>query len=223
MEVLKAARELVKNLSSNFVVGNIATANAVEDIVTTIERFDGLRVGLGGGSICTTPEVTGVYVPTLYAVAMVRDTIDRLNIRAPVIADGGLRAPSDIVKVLAAGASTAMLGYMLAGTDEASAPLITIGRERYKPYRGMASEGAMERRFAIDRYARVSKRVAEGVEGIVPYRGSVYTVISRAIEAIKAGFGYVGARNLEELWRKARFSIVERGDRDSVHTSIKER
>jgi IMP dehydrogenase len=210
VDVLKASRDLVKEVSADFVAGNIASDKAVEDVATWIERVDGFRVGLGGGSICTTPDVTGVYVPTLYAVALVRDAVDKLNLRVPVIADGGIRAYGDIVKVLAAGASVAMLGYMLAGTEEASAPIISIGGAKYKPYRGMASEGAMKRRYAIDRYARVSKKVEEGIEGLVPYRGSVYVLVPRIVEAVKAGLGYVGARNIEELWKKARFIATQK-------------
>jgi IMP dehydrogenase len=210
-EVLRVSRHLVKELSSDFIVGNIASKRAVEDIASQLDKVDGFRVGLGGGSICTTPEVAGVYIPTLYAVAEVRDAAESLNLKTPVIGDGGIRTPGDIVKVLAAGASVAMVGHMLAGTDEASAPLIAIGNKLYKPYRGMASEGAMVKRFAIDRYARISKKVAEGVEGLVEYKGSIYTFMSKIIEAVKAGFGYVGARNIDELWRKALFIAAKRG------------
>jgi len=210
-EVLRVSRQLVKQLSKDFIAGNIASGRAVEDVVSQLERVNGFRVGLGGGSICTTPDVTSVFMPTLFAVAEVRDAIEKLNLRTPVIGDGGIRFPGDIVKVLAAGASVAMLGYMLAGTDEASAPLIVIGSKLYKPYRGMASESAMAKRFAVDRYARVSKRVAEGVEGLVEYKGSVYPLVGKVIEAIKAGFGYVGAKNIEELWRKAQFIEARKG------------
>jgi inosine-5'-monophosphate dehydrogenase (EC 1.1.1.205) len=101
-----------------------------------------------------------------------------------------------------------MLGYLLAGTDEASAPLIRIGDRAYKPYRGMASRGAMERRFAVDRYTRASKRVAEGVEGVVPYRGSVMSVLADLAEGIRAGLGYAGASNIRELWERARFGVA---------------
>jgi len=220
VEVLKEAKALVNEIACDFIAGNIATNKAVEDIVNTLEKVDGFRVGLGGGSICTTPEVTGAYIPTLYAVAKVRDAVDKIAPKTPVIADGGLRSPSDITKALAAGASAAMLGYMLAGTDEASAPLISIGGVKYKPYRGMASEGAMSRRFAVDRYARVSKRVAEGVEGLVRYKGSVYNVVRNIIEAIKAGFGYVGARNIEELWLKAQFVIARKKHAEGLSLDI---
>ena len=207
-DALYAAKKLVKEVSADFVAGNIASGEAVKDVVSVVERVDGFRVGLGGGSICTTPDVAGAYVPTPYAVALVRDAVDELNLRVPVIADGGIRSSGDIVKALALGASVAMVGYLLAGTDEASAPAIAIGNRLYKPYRGMASRGAMSKRFAVDRYARVSKRVPEGVEGLVEYKGSVYTVVQDIVEGIKAGLGYAGAKNIEELWKKARIIRV---------------
>ncbi len=209
-EVLRSARRLASETSADFVAGNVGTGEAAEDAVSHVERVDGFRVGIGGGSICTTPEVAGAYAPTLWAVASVRDALDRLNVGVPVVADGGIRSPGDVVKALAAGASAAMLGYALAGTDEAPAPLVAVGERLYKPYRGMASRGAMERRFAVDRYSRVAKRVPEGVEGLVPYRGSVYSVVREMVEAIRAGLGYAGARSIEELWAKARFVAASR-------------
>lgn len=206
--VLEAAKRLVKEVSKDFVAGNIGTYEAAIDTLSTVERVDGLRVGIGGGSICTTADVGGVYAPTLWAVASVRDALEELGVRIPIVADGGIRTSGDAVKALAAGASSVMLGYLLAGTDEASAPLIAIGNALYKPYRGMASRGAMARRYALDRYARTVKRVAEGVEGLVPYRGPVSRILKEFVEGIKAGLGYAGARSIEELWRVAKFGIA---------------
>ncbi len=215
--VLRAASRLVRETSTAFVAGNLASYEAAVDVVTSLERVDGLRVGLGGGTICTTPEVTGAYVPTLYAVAAVRDALEEHGAtNIPVIADGGIRSPADGVKALAAGAWCLMLGYALAGTDEAPAPLVRVGGRAFKPYRGMASRGAMERRFAVDRYARAAKRVEEGVEGLVPYRGPVAAVLREWIEALKAGLGYAGARSIPELWEKARFIRASRGERGLV-------
>ncbi len=206
VNALSAARNLVKELSSDFVAGNIGTYEAAIDVLTIVERVDGLRVGLGGGSICITPEVGGAYAPTLWAVAAVRDALEELGARdTPIIADGGIRSPGDAVKALAAGASSVMLGYVFAGTQEACAPLIAIGSQLYKPYRGMASRGAMERRFAADRYTRVVKRVPEGVEGLVKFKGSAANVLREFVEGIKAGLGYAGARNIRELWSVAKF------------------
>ncbi len=210
VNVLQASRNLVKELKSDFVAGNIGTYEAAVDCIATIDRIDAFRVGIGGGSICTTPDVGGVYAPTLWAVAAVRDAIEDHGLDIPVIADGGIRTPGDAVKALAAGASSVMLGYVLAGTDEASAPIIAVGEKLYKPYRGMASRGAMARRFSIDRYSRASKRVAEGVEGLVPYKGSVKRVVREFVEGIRAGLGYAGARNIRELWEVARFGLCPR-------------
>ncbi len=207
-EVLRNARRLASEISADFVAGNVGTEEAVEDVVAYVERVGGLRVGIGGGSICTTPRVTGAYAPTLWAVASARDALEKLGVKVPVIADGGVRGPGDAVKALAAGASAVMLGRALAGTDEASAPLVVVGGRPYKPYRGMASPGAMEKRFAVDRYSRVAKRVPEGVEGLVPYRGSVYSVVRDMVEAMRAGLGYAGARSIEELWTKAKFAAT---------------
>lgn len=204
-EVIRAAARLVKNTSSDFVAGNIGTAEAALEAISSIDRVDGLRVGVGGGSICTTPNVAGVFSPTAWAVASVRDALDEGGHRTPIIADGGLRSSSDIVKVLALGASSAMTGYLLAGTDEAPADLVEVGGKLYKPYRGMASYTAMMRRHSIDRYAKAVKNIPEGVGGLVPYRGSVRSVVREVVEGIRISMGYVGARSIEELWSKARF------------------
>jgi len=208
VEAMAAAKVMAKEVSADFVVGNIGTREAAVDALTIVERVDGFRVGIAGGSICTTSSVGGAYAPTLWAVASVRDAADQHGADVPIIADGGIRSSGDIVKALAAGASSVMLGYLLAGTDEASAPLIRIGDRAYKPYRGMASRGAMERRFAVDRYTRASKRVAEGVEGVVEYRGSVMSVLADLVEGVKAGLGYAGASNIRELWERARFGVA---------------
>ena len=208
VEAMRAAREVAKSTGADLVVGNVGTREAAADALSVVERVDGFRVGIAGGSICTTAAVGGAYAPTLWAVAAVRDAADELGADAPIIADGGVRSSGDIVKALAAGASSVMLGYLLAGTDEAPAPLVRVGEAAYKPYRGMASRGAMERRFAVDRYTRASKRVAEGVEGLVPYRGPVASVVAELVEGVKAGLGYAGASNIRELWAVARFGVA---------------
>jgi IMP dehydrogenase len=208
VNAMRAAARLARETSADLVVGNVGSYEAVIEAVQVVERVDGVRAGIGGGSICTTPRVTGAYSPTLWAVASARDALNDLGLDVPVVADGGIREPGDAVKALALGASVVMLGYALAGTDEAEAPLIRVGGREYKPYRGMASRSAMERRFAIDRYARAVKRVEEGVEGLVPYRGPVARVVREWVEAIRAGLGYAGARSVEELWRVAKIIAV---------------
>ncbi|GAY25662.1 IMP dehydrogenase/GMP reductase [Desulfurococcaceae archaeon AG1] len=204
-EILRASSKLVKEISSDFVAGNIGTAEAALDAATHIERIDGFRVGVGGGSICITPNVAGVYAPTIWSVASVRDALEAQGLRIPLIADGGLRSASDIVKALAVGASTAMAGYIFAGTDEAPSELIEVGGELYKQYRGMASITSMMRRFSMDRYAKIVKNIPEGVGGLVPYKGSARSVIREVVEGIRIAMGYAGARNIEDLWAKARF------------------
>ncbi len=208
--VLQSAKRLVKEISKDFVAGNIGTYEAAVDTLSIVEKVDVFRAGIAGGSICTTADVGGVYAPTLWAVASVRDALEEMGAKIPVIADGGIRTSGDAVKALAAGASSVMLGYVLAGTEEASAPVIAIGGSLYKPYRGMASRSAMARRFAVDRYARTVKRVAEGVEGLVPYKGPVSRVLKEFVEGIRAGLGYAGARSIEELWKVAKFGIAPR-------------
>ena len=215
---IEAARKLVKEVSSDFVAGNIGTYQAVVDIASSLEKLDGLRVGIAGGSICTTADVGGVYAPTLWAVASTRDAVEEQGLDIPIIADGGIKSSGDAVKALAAGASTVMLGYLLAGTDEALGELIVVGSKMYKPYRGMASKTALAKRYAVDRYSRVSKRVAEGIEGLVEYRGSVYYRLREFIEGIKAGLGYAGARSIKELWEKGRCGIAHRQTLDGVLT-----
>jgi IMP dehydrogenase/GMP reductase len=204
-EVLRASAALVNKTSSDFIAGNIGTAEAALEAISVIDRVDGMRVGIGGGSICITPNVAGVFSPTGWAVANVRDALEENNLRIPIIADGGLRSSSDIVKVLALGASSAMIGYLLAGTDEAPPELIEVGGKLYKPYRGMASYTAMMKRHSIDRYARVVKNIPEGIGNLVPYRGSARSVLREIVEGIRISMGYIGARNIEELWAKAKF------------------
>ena len=209
--VLESASRLAKRLQSDFVAGNLGTREGVLDTVSKIEKVDGLRMGIAGGNICTTSGVAGVASPTLFAVAQARKALEELGIspaELPVIADGGVRGSGDAVKALAAGAYTVMAGYLLAGTDEAAAPLVRIGGSLYKPYRGMASRGALERRYAADRYSRVAKKVEEGIEGLVPYRGSLRRVVEEYAEGVRAGLGYAGAASIPELWEKARFARI---------------
>ena len=209
--VLSAMARIVNSLESDIVVGNIGTAEAVVDAVSRLERVDGFRVGIAGGNICTTSGVAGVASPTLYAVMEARRGLEQVGLdpwETPIIADGGIRGSGDAVKALAAGAAAVMAGYLLAGTDEASAPVIRVGDKLYKPYRGMASRGAMERRHAVDRYSRVAKKVEEGIEGLVPYKGSVRRVVEEFAEGLKAGLGYAGAASVRELWRVARFAEI---------------
>jgi IMP dehydrogenase len=138
-----------------------------------------------------------------------------LHGRIPVIADGGVRGPGDVAKALIAGASVAMSGRLFAGCEEAESPKVVIGDRVYKQYRGMASRGAIEKRFASDRYSKPSKHIVEGVEGLVPYTGSVYEALAGLVAGIKAALGYAGARTIEEAWRARLAKITPSAAREA--------
>ena len=176
------------------VVGNIATAKAAKDLIAA--GADGLKVGIGPGSICTTRIVAGVGMPQLTAIANVAEVAGDV----PVIADGGLRYSGDVVKALAAGASCVMCGGMFAGTDEAPGEVVEVGGVKMKGYRGMGSIDAMEAGSA-DRYFQkgAKKLVPEGVVARVPYKGSVSDVLFQLEGGLRSGMGYCGAANLEAL------------------------
>ena len=215
------AVERVKKLSNSVqvVAGNVATAEATQALIDA--GADGVKVGIGPGSICTTRVVAGVGVPQLTAVMQSAEAAARANV--PIIADGGLRTSGDIAKALAAGASTVMVGSLLAGTDEAPGETFLYQGRAYKSYRGMGSVGAMARGSA-DRYFQQDikdqlKLVPEGIEGQVPYKGPAREVIHQLVGGVKAAMGYTGARTVEELREKARFvRITNAGLREShVH------
>ncbi len=199
--VVKSAEKIRREISCDLVVGNIATAEAAHDL---IDVADGLKVGVGPGSICTTRIVAGVGVPQLTAVASVAKVARKKDI--PVIADGGIRYSGDIAKAIASGADCVMVGNLLAGTDESPGRTIVIGGRKYKQYRGMGSLGAMS--GVSDRYFQSlgqSKFVPEGIEGATPYRGRVKDVLYQLIGGLRSSMGYVGARNIREMQEKSRF------------------
>jgi IMP dehydrogenase len=182
---------------------------------------DGVKVGIGPGSICTTRVVAGVGVPQLTAVMEAAAEAWKSNV--PVIADGGLRTSGDVAKALAAGASSVMVGSLLAGTDEAPGETFLYQGRAFKSYRGMGSVGAMARGSA-DRYFQQEVRdqlklVPEGIEGQVPYKGPAKDVIHQLVGGVKAAMGYTGAATLEQLRERARFiRITNAGLREShVH------
>jgi IMP dehydrogenase len=219
-EVARAV-ERVKKLSNSVqvVAGNVATAEATEALVDA--GADGIKVGIGPGSICTTRVVAGVGVPQLTAVMEAAEAAAKSG--TPVIADGGLRTSGDIAKALAAGASTVMVGSLLAGTEEAPGETFLYQGRAYKSYRGMGSVGAMARGSA-DRYFQQDikdqlKLVPEGIEGQVPYKGPAREVIHQLVGGVKAAMGYTGAATIAELKEKARFvRITNAGLREShVH------
>ena len=218
--VLKRVQWVKKTFPQVEVIGgNIATANAARALVD--HGADGVKVGIGPGSICTTRIVAGVGVPQITAVEMVANALAADGI--PLIADGGIRYSGDISKAIAAGASSVMLGGLFAGTEEAPGETVLYQGRSYKAYRGMGSLGAMKD-GAADRYfqdsdANVEKLVPEGIEGRVPYKGPVLAVIHQLMGGLRSSMGYVGCATIDEMRAKAEFvEITSAGIREShVH------
>jgi IMP dehydrogenase len=218
--VLKRVQWVKKNFPQVEVIGgNIATASAARALVD--HGADGVKVGIGPGSICTTRIVAGVGVPQITAVEMVANALAGDGI--PLIADGGIRFSGDISKAIAAGANTVMLGGLFAGTEEAPGETVLYQGRSYKAYRGMGSLGAMKD-GAADRYfqdsdANVEKLVPEGIEGRVPYKGPVTAVIHQLMGGLRSSMGYVGCATIDEMRAKAEFvEITSAGIREShVH------
>jgi IMP dehydrogenase len=198
IEAIKADHDI------DVVAGNIATGQAAADLIAV--GADGVKVGIGPGAICTTRVVTGVGVPQITAIREVAKVAETCGV--PVIADGGIRQSGDIAKALAAGASTVMLGSLFAGLDEAPGTLVIYKGRQFKSYRGMGSLGAMVEGSA-DRYgqqgARADKLVPEGVEGRVPYRGTLSQFVYQLVGGVRGGMGYCGCRSVPELQQNARF------------------
>ncbi len=214
------AEPFAKNV--DIIGGNVATREGAQALVDA--GADAVKVGVGPGSICTTRVVAGVGVPQVTAVYQASLACKPAGV--PVIADGGLQYSGDIAKALVAGASVVMLGSLLAGTDEAPGEVTFVGGKQFKTYRGMGSLGAMQSRgdaksYSKDRYfqddvLREDKLVPEGIEGRVPYRGSVASVTHQLIGGLRASMGYVGAENIDELQAKGKFvRITAAGLRES--------
>lgn len=204
--VLEAVR-LIKQAYPDLPVigGNVVTSEGVADLADV--GADGIRVGVGPGSICTTRVIAGVGVPQISAVAECAEEGRKRGI--PVIADGGIKLSGDITKAIAAGADCVMLGNLLAGTDESPGEIEIFRNRSYKVYRGMGSIGAMKQ-GSSDRYAQVdeSRLVPEGIEGRVPYKGPVSDTVHQLIGGLRSGMGYCGARDIAELQKNAVFVRV---------------
>ncbi len=218
----KRVIETVEKIKSHYsdlqvIAGNVATKEATLDLIRA--GADAIKVGVGPGSICTTRIVAGVGVPQLTAIRWAYEVAREYGV--PIIADGGIKYSGDMVKALAMGASSVMLGNLLAGTEESPGETVYYQGRAYKVYRGMGSLGAMMSRRSADRYGqeKLEKFVPEGIEGRVPYRGRLSDVIYQLVGGLRSGMGYVGARNLEELRQKAKFvRITWAGYREShVH------
>lgn len=205
--LLKVLAQLVKKFrKAEFIAGNVATVDGVRDLVSA--GVAAVKVGIGPGALCTTRIIAGAGVPQLTAISECVRQARRAKI--PVIADGGLRNSGDIVKALAAGASTVMLGTLLAGCDESPALSFYRNNQKFKLTRGMASLLANhDRKLKDDQVKKDLKDyAAEGVEAVVPYRGSVSDLLRQLAGGMRSGFSYCGAVSLKELWRKAEFIQV---------------
>jgi len=202
---LKEAKRRYKDI--DIIVGNIATGDAALALVEA--GADAVKVGIGPGSICTTRVIAGVGVPQLSAIYEVADALKGTGV--PVIADGGIRYSGDIVKALAAGANTIMAGSLLAGVEESPGETIIFNGRKFKSYRGMGSLEAMEKgskdRYFQDVEADIKKLVPEGIAARVPFKGSLFEVVYQLIGGLRAGMGYCGARNIEDL-HKAKFTRI---------------
>jgi len=209
LDVLKSVKKKFNTL--DIIVGNIATAKAAEDLIKA--GADGVKVGIGPGSICTTRVVAGVGVPQLTAVMDVYEITKKYNI--PLIADGGIRYSGDIVKAMVGGASCVMLGSIIAGVEEAPGETIIFESRKYKTYRGMGSIDAMQKgskdRYFQDDEDDMKKLVPEGIVGRVAFKGSLSEVIHQMIGGLKAGMGYAGSKDINRLVQASFIKITQAG------------
>ncbi|MBN1608856.1 MAG: IMP dehydrogenase [Polyangiaceae bacterium] len=220
--VLEAIRDTRRRHPKiELVAGNVATADGTRALIEA--GVDAVKVGIGPGSICTTRIVAGIGVPQITAIADC--AVAAKSYGVPIIADGGIKYSGEVVKAIAAGAASVMLGSLFAGTDEAPGELVLYQGRSYKVYRGMGSLGAMKR-GSRDRYGQTGtvdeKLVPEGIEGRVPHRGSLASIITQLVGGLRAGMGYTGSRSIAELHDNAQFiRITSQGLREShVHDVI---
>jgi IMP dehydrogenase len=215
--VLETVREIKKNWNIQVIAGNIATADGAKDLIDA--GADAVKTGIGPGSICTTRIVSGVGVPQVSAIMQAVSVGEPAGV--PIIADGGIRHSGDITKAIAAGASAVMMGSLFAGLDESPGELVIHQGRRYKTYRGMGSTGAMIQ-GSKDRYGQAgvkesSKLVPEGVEGRVPYRGPLGDFVYQMVGGLRAGMGYCGTKNIEQLRKDARFCRISAASMAESH------
>jgi IMP dehydrogenase len=213
--VLDSVKQIKANYDIDVIAGNIATAEAAHDLA--LAGADAVKVGIGPGSICTTRVVTGVGMPQVTAIMNAIEGVQRAGSDIPVIADGGVRLSGDIAKALGAGANSVMMGSLFAGLDESPGELVISGGRRYKSYRGMGSEGAMNVGSA-DRYGQadkldirgkvVEKFVPEGVEGLVAYRGPLAEFVYQLVGGVRSAMGYCGCDTIDRFRDEAKFVRV---------------
>lgn len=223
LHLVKNSKVIKDNIDADLIVGNIATKQAAEDLIA--QGVDGLKVGIGPGSMCTTRIIAGVGVPQLTAISEVAEVAEEYGV--PVIADGGLRYSGDMAKAIAVGADAVMMGNLLAGTYEAPGEVVVMNGRKYKQYRGMGSLGAMTGGIGAgtDRYFQTqestgpmkhTKLVPEGVEGVVPYRGTVSEVIFQMVGGLRASMGYCGAKTVKDMKEKSKLvKITSSGIKES--------
>ena len=218
----KLVMSMLKKIKKRFpkqqvIAGNIATQEAAKDLIAC--GADGIKVGIGPGSICTTRIVAGVGVPQLSAIVDVARVAKKMKI--PLIADGGIRYSGDIAKAIAAGADTVMLGGLLAGTDEAPGDVELYEGRTYKSYRGMGSIGAMQKgsrdRYFQDREKSTSKLIPEGIEGRVPYKGTMKTILHQLTGGLKSSMGYVGCSNIDKMKKNTHFIKISSSAKQESH------
>jgi len=219
LKFIDKIKKLLKN--TPLIVGNLATKKAARDLINA--GVDAIKVGIGPGSICTRV-VTGVGIPQLSAIMDAYEVSKKYNI--PLIADGGIKTSGDIAKAIAGGASACMIGSLLAGTKESPGKLLTIKGKKYKSYRGMGSVGAMQK-GSFDRYSQeetknAKKLVAEGVEGMVPFKGNTEDVVYQLVGGLKSSMGYTGHKTIKQMQGNCKFVFISKaGARESdVHDVI---
>ena len=215
--VIDTVKKIKAEYDIDVIAGNVATAEAAGDLIAA--GANAVKVGIGPGAICTTRVISGVGVPQVSAIINCAKAAESHNI--PVVADGGIRQSGDITKAIAAGASSVMIGSLFAGLKESPGQLVIYKGRQFKEYRGMGSLGAMVKGSA-DRYGQKSstekdKLVPEGVEGRVPYRGTLDDFVYQFVGGLRAGMGYCGARNIEELRKKARFVCISSASVSESH------
>tara|TARA_Y200000002_G_scaffold7948_1_gene6638 strand:- start:27 stop:971 length:945 start_codon:yes stop_codon:yes gene_type:complete len=214
--------EMIKSIKSQFkdidvIGGNIATGEAALELVKA--GADAVKVGMGPGSICTTRIIAGIGVPQITAIFDIKKAIK--NTGVPVIADGGIRFSGDIAKAIAAGADSVMLGSLFAGTEEAPGKVELFQGRSFKTYRGMGSIGAMTEREDANRYMQedvnIDKLVPEGIEGRVPYKGLVLSVVNQLVGGLRQSMGYIGCKTIPDLHKESQFVEITNAGMTESH------